>query len=353
MIRLRVALGKNVYRNIGWINPNTAQQFGLDAGQIIIDDMFSIAPIRVEFSNLVREGEIALPMTIMYRLGLEIGEERTFRIIEDIRNAEEATVFVIGDISDWINFYREMTALYVVLDDEVPISPRASFRVIDIKGANAGEVYRITKDTKIELMFSGPMNLAVAIDASSSMLEYWNRHRKIDIAREISKVLLEYNLRRANNAAIFSYADDVDILLNWIAIDPKLRWFMTKLIPKFVTNMIISRVNEPNLELALEKIIESFKKRGLGGMALNCLLVIQARDVSVNDNVIKELVSEFSEISNGVWRTFWVGIGRGFDNLARVAHMFGGIMLRAKTPLGLIKKCRGYADFRSVDEGWG
>ena len=353
MIRLRVALGKNVHRNIGWINPDTASNFGINSGDILIDRSFGVAPFKVEFSDFVRDSEIALPMTILYRLGAEIGEEREFMVVDDVREASDVVLFVVGDILDWINYYREVQSIFFTLDDEIPVSPRTSVRVIDIDGAVPGEVYRLGKSTNIKLLFSGPINLAVAIDASSSMVGYWYKRRKIDIAREVSKVLLEYNLRKANNAAIFGYAEDIDILLNWISIDPKLRWFMTKLIPNFVTNMIISRIDYPNLELALEKIIESFKKRGLGGIALNSLLVIQATDVEVNENRIKELVNEFSEVSNGVWRTFWVGIGNeGFEYLGKVARMFGGILIKAKTPGGLIKKCRGFADFRFVDRGW-
>ncbi len=354
MFRLRVSHGKDVHRNICWINPDTARELGIKNGDIIIDADFGIAPLRVELSDLVKLGEIALPMTIMYRLGAYVGEERTFRLVGEAQEAKEVVLFVVGNIFDWLNYFRETNSIHITIDDEIPVSPRTSVRVIDIVDQVApGEVYEITRRTKIRLIFSGPTNLAVAIDGSIAMLRPWRGRRRIDIAKEISKILLEYNLRKVNTVAIFSYAEDIDILLNWITIDPKLRGFMTKLIPNFVTDMIISRTEEPNLENALQKIIGSFRRRGLGGSALNSLLIIQASDPAVNENRIREIAQEFAEASNGVWRTFWVGIGgEEFSNLGLVAKVFGGRIITARTPLGLIKKCREYADFRHVDEGW-
>jgi len=353
MIRLRVALGKNVHRSVGWINPRTAEEYGISDGDVLIDADYCVSPIVVEFSELVRDGEIALPTTIMYRIGAYVGEERTFRKVEEPKEADDAVLFVVGDIMDWIDFYRQIDKIYAVLDDEIPISPRVSVRVIDIAGGEPGEVFVISKRTKIRLMFSGPTNLAIAIDASRSMLEVWDGVRKIDIVREISNVLLEYNLRKVQMCAIFSYAEDVDILMNWISIDPKLRWFMARLIPRFVTDMIIGRADRPNLCLALEKIVESFKRKNLGRKALNSILVIQAGESSVSEKKLKNIVSEFGEVSNGVWRTIWVGIGGStFKGLETAARLFGGCLIRAKTPLGLIKRCRNFAEFRYVDRGW-
>lgn len=353
MFKLRVSLGKNLHRNICWLNSKTAQNFGVGEGDIIIDSEYTVCPLRVEYNDLVREGEIALPTTIMFRLGAYIGEERYFKKVENTIDAKRVVFYVVGDIMDWIQYYRETSDLYVVLDDLIPVSPRVSVRVVDIEDGVAGEVYRISEKTNVELLFSGPMNLAIIIDASREMLKTWGNIRKIDLSKDISNILLEYNLRKAVNCAIFSISDDVDILLNWISIEPKLRWFMTKLIPRFVTDMIISSSDEVKIELALEYVLETFKKKNLGKRALNTILTIVSHDPSYDEKKIRNIFSEFREISNGVWRTIWVGIGdQEFKNLGKLAEFFGGQFIAAKTPSGLYKKCRDFADFRFIDKGW-
>ncbi len=353
MFKLKVSLGKNLHRSICWLNPKTATDLGISEGDIIIDSDYMICPLRVEYYDLVREGEIALPTTIMFRLGAYAGEERYFKKIDNIIDANRVVFYVVGEIMDWVQYYREANDFYVVLDDLIPVSPRVSVRVVDIENGETGHVYRVSKNTQVDLLFSGPMNLAIIIDGSKDMLKMWGKNRKIDLAREISNVLLEYNLRKAVNCAIFSIAEDVDILLNWISIDPKLRWFMTKLIPRFVTDMIISPSEETRLDIALEYVVESFKKKNLGQKALNSLLVIMARDPSFNERKIKNIFNEFKEVSNGVWRTIWVGIGnQKFENLKEIADIFGGKFISSRTPMGLYKKCRELADFRFVDRGW-
>ncbi|GEM_PF-5340088 len=353
MFTLRVEPGKNVYENISWINPATAKELGLSKESIIIDADFRISPIRLVFNDLVRENEISLPMHIMYKLGAYAGEERRFEVVEEIKEAKKADIYVIGNIHDWIDHLYSNQHIYVTLDDEIAISPKTSVRILDIEGAEVGEVYRLTHRTKMRVQFAGLMNVAVAIDASSAMLEHWRDRRKVDIAKELSKILLEYNLRKTQNCAIFSFADDVDILLNWISIDPKLRWFMTALIPRFVTDMIIKDTSERNLEGALEMIMHSLEERNLGRNALNTILIIQAKDSKLGSSKIKEFVNRIDEISGGVWRTIWVGLGNEkFENLSKVASAFGGVFISAKTPSGIIKKARRLSDFRHIDRMW-
>lgn len=353
MIRLRVSLGKNVYENIGWINPQTAQNLGLKEGNFLIESSFKVSPIRIVFSELVRENEISLPSHVMFKIGAVSGEERSFEVVDEIRQAKFAELYVVGVIHDWVDFFRNKGELVVALDDEVAIAPSTSVRVLDIEGASVGEVYRITKDTKIRLHFAGLMNMGIAIDSSRSMLERWKGIRKIDLAKDASKALLEYNLRKTAICAIFSYANDVDILLNWISIDPKLRWFMTVLIPRFVTDMIISETNERRLDEALEYIIEGFSKRNLGKKYLNTIVVFQAGETKVSENRIRDIIGELRAVSNGVWRSIWVGIGdEKFDNLRKIARMFGGKFIAGRTPAGLMKRVRETSDFRHIDGMW-
>ena len=111
MFKLRVSHGKDVHRNICWLNPDTAREFGINSGDIIIDSDFGIAPLKVELSDLVKPGEIALPMTIMYRLGACVGEERVFRLIQEAKDAKEIVLFIVGNIYDWLNYFREVDTL--------------------------------------------------------------------------------------------------------------------------------------------------------------------------------------------------------------------------------------------------
>ena len=353
MFSLRVEPGKNVYENIGWVNPSTAKEIGIREGSVIIDAEFRVSPIRVVLNDLVREGEISLPIHIMYKLGAYAGEERKFELVEDIKDAERADVYVVGNMHDWIDYLYKNKHIYVTLDDEIAISPKTSIRILDIEGGGAGEVYRISHNTRIRIQFAGLMNIAVAIDSSVAMMERWGEKRKVDIAKELSKILLEYNLRKTLNCAIFSYADDVDILLNWISIEPKLRWFMTVLIPRFVTDMIIKETDERDLEAALETIIHGLEERDLGRSALNTILIIQAKDSKLNESKMKGFAKRMSEVSGGVWRTIWVGLGNeNFENLRKAASIFGGKFITARTPPGIIKRARRMSDFRHVDRMW-